>query len=49
MDCPKISRKDWRTLVHPDDLRRLDTVTRYASANRETELVLEFQYCATVK
>jgi PAS domain S-box-containing protein len=40
---PEISREDWRTLVLPDDLRRLDAVTRCALANRETELVLEFR------
>jgi PAS domain S-box-containing protein len=39
----EISRKDWRALVHPDDLRRLDVVTRCALANCETELVLEFR------
>src|SRR5262245_1666139 len=39
----EISREDWRVLVHPDDLQRLDTVTRRAFANCETELVLEFR------
>jgi PAS domain S-box-containing protein len=39
----EISREDWRTLVHPDDLRLLDVVTRRALANCETELVLEFR------
>ena len=39
----EISREDWRALVHPDDLRRLDAVTRRALANRETELVLEYR------
>jgi len=39
----EIPREDWRSLLHPDDLRRLDTVTRRALANRETELVLEFR------
>ena len=39
----EISREDWRTLVDPDDLRRLDVVTRRALANRQTELVLEFR------
>src|SRR5262245_32534608 len=39
----EISSKDWRLLVHPDDLRRLDSVTRHALANCETELVLEFR------
>ncbi len=39
----EISREDWRVLVHPDDLQRLDAVTRRALANCETELVLEFR------
>src|SRR5262249_7250425 len=39
----EIPREDWRALVHPDDLQRLDTVTRRALANRETELILEFR------
>jgi PAS domain S-box-containing protein len=39
----EISREDWRALVHPDDLQRLDAVTRRALANCETELVLEFR------
>jgi PAS domain S-box-containing protein len=39
----EMSRKDWRALVHPDDLRRLDAVTRRALANCEAELVLEFR------
>ena len=39
----EISREDWRALVHPDDLRRLDAVTRRALANCETEFVLEFR------
>jgi PAS domain S-box-containing protein len=39
----EISREDWRVLVHPDDLERLDADTRRALANRETELVLEFR------
>ncbi len=39
----EISREVWRALVHPDDLRRLDVVTRRALANRETELVSEFR------
>src|SRR5215467_8378696 len=38
----EISGKEWRVLVHPDDLRRLDVVTRRALVNGETELVLEF-------
>jgi PAS domain S-box-containing protein len=39
----EISREDWRARVHPDDLPRLDAVTRQALANRETDLVLEFR------
>jgi PAS domain S-box-containing protein len=39
----EISREDWRALVHPDDLPRLDAVARRALVNGETELVLEFR------
>src|SRR5262245_49942228 len=39
----EISREDWRALVHPDDLPRLDAVARRAFTNGESELVLEFQ------
>src|SRR5262245_31638299 len=39
----EISREEWRALVHPDDLPRLDAVARRAFANGERELVLEFQ------
>src|SRR5262245_9109386 len=39
----EISREDWRAMVHPDDLQRLDAVTRRALTNRETELILEFR------
>jgi PAS domain S-box-containing protein len=39
----EISREDWRALVHPDDLRPLDTVTRRAFTNGERECVLEFR------
>jgi PAS domain S-box-containing protein len=39
----EISREDWRALVHPDDLSRLDAVVRRAFANGEREFVLEFR------
>jgi PAS domain S-box-containing protein len=39
----EISREDWRAMVHPDDLPRMDTVARRALTSRETELVLEFR------
>jgi PAS domain S-box-containing protein len=39
----EISREDWRARVHPDDLLRLDTVTRRASTNGERECILEFR------
>jgi PAS domain S-box-containing protein len=39
----EISHEDWRTMVHPDDLPRLDTVARHALTRREKELVLEFR------
>jgi PAS domain S-box-containing protein len=39
----EMSREDWRAMVHPDDLPRLDTVARRALSGRETELVLEFR------
>src|SRR5262245_24402367 len=39
----QISRKDWRALVHPDDLPRLDAIARRAFAKRDSELVLEFR------
>jgi PAS domain S-box-containing protein len=39
----EISREDWRAMVHPDDLTRLDSVARRALTSREKELVLEFR------
>src|SRR5215510_11837188 len=39
----QISRRDWRALVHPDDLPRLDAIARRAFAKRDSELVLEFR------
>ena len=39
----EISREQWRALVHPDDLARLDAVTHRALVNTETEVVLEFR------
>jgi PAS domain S-box-containing protein len=39
----EISRQDWRARVHPDDLLRLDTVTRRASTSGERECILEFR------
>ena len=39
----EISREQWRTLVHPDDLARLDSLARRALVNGESELVLEFR------
>src|SRR5262245_27645700 len=39
----EMSREDWRAMVHPDDLARLDTVARRALTGREKELVLEFR------
>ena len=39
----EISREDWRARVQPDDLLRLDTVTRRAITNGERECILEFR------
>ena len=39
----EISRQHWRGLVHPDDLPRLDAITREALAKRESEIVSEFR------
>ena len=39
----EITQKDWRALVHPDDLQRIDAVSRQALADRQPELVLEFR------
>ena len=42
-DTREISREDWRARVQPDDLLRLDTVTRCAITNGERECILEFR------
>ena len=39
----EISREEWRALVHPDDLPRLDAIVRRALTNGEREFVLEFR------
>jgi len=39
----EISRQHWRGLVQPDDLPRLDAITRKALAKRESEIVSEFR------
>jgi PAS domain S-box-containing protein len=39
----EISSEEWRALVHPQDLPRLDAVVRRALTNGESELVLEFR------
>jgi PAS domain S-box-containing protein len=39
----EISREDWRQLVLPDDLPRLDATADLAFSNGETEFVLEFR------
>jgi PAS domain S-box-containing protein len=39
----EISSEDWRALVHPNDLPRLDTILGRAFSSGETELVLEFR------
>jgi PAS domain S-box-containing protein len=39
----EISREHWRALVHPDDLRRLDTIADHAFSKGETEFILEFR------
>jgi PAS domain S-box-containing protein len=39
----EMSREHWRALVHPDDLRRLDTIADHAFSKGETEFVLEFR------
>jgi PAS domain S-box-containing protein len=39
----EISSEDWRALVHPDDLPRLDAIIDRAFSNGETEFVLEFR------
>src|SRR5262245_61305858 len=42
-DTREIAQKDWRTLVHPDDLPRIDATSLEALAQRQSELVLEFR------
>jgi PAS domain S-box-containing protein len=39
----EIRQKDWRALVHPDDLPRIDATTVRALAQLQSELVLEFR------
>jgi PAS domain S-box-containing protein len=42
-DTREITQKEWRELVHPDDLQRIDATTLQALARRQSELVLEFR------
>ena len=42
-DVREITQKDWRALVHPDDLSRIDATCLQALAQRRSELVLEFR------
>ena len=42
-DLCEIRQEDWRALVHPDDLPRIDTISRQALAQRQPEFVLEFR------
>ena len=42
-DIREITQKDWRSLVHPDDLSRIDATCLQALAQRRSELVLEFR------
>jgi len=39
----EISRNDWRALVHPEDLPKLDAKAGRALANGESEVLLEFR------
>jgi len=39
----EISRDHWRTLVHPNDLPRLDAIARRSVSHGERELHLEFR------
>jgi PAS domain S-box-containing protein len=39
----EISRNEWRALVHPDDLPKLDAKAGRALANGESEVLLEFR------
>ena len=39
----EITQKDWRAQLHPDDLPRIDAISRQALAHRQPELVLEFR------
>ena len=39
----EIAQKDWRALVHPDDLPRIDAASLQALAQCQSELVLEFR------
>jgi PAS domain S-box-containing protein len=42
-DLCEITQKEWRAHVHPDDLPRIDTISRQALAQRQPEFVLEFR------
>jgi PAS domain S-box-containing protein len=42
-DLCEITQKDWRAQVHPDDLPRIDAISRQALAQRRPEFVLEFR------
>jgi two-component system, sensor histidine kinase and response regulator len=42
-DTREITQKDWRALVHPDDLPCIDATCLQALAQRQSELVLEFR------
>jgi PAS domain S-box-containing protein len=39
----ELSRKEWRALVHPEDLPKLDAKAGRALANGESEVLLEFR------
>jgi PAS domain S-box-containing protein len=42
-DTREITQKHWRAQVHPDDLPRIDAISRQALADRQPELVMEFR------
>jgi PAS domain S-box-containing protein len=42
-DLCEITQEEWRAHVHPDDLPRIDTISRQALAQRQPEFVLEFR------
>jgi PAS domain S-box-containing protein len=39
----EISQKDWRAMVHSDDLPHIDVISRQALTNQQSELVLEYR------